>query len=198
MDFLKLVFSEGALKGLAAFAFVAMILSVRYWIDLYNQFSLDILTLALPVDLLGLSISKLPLAISALVVAAAPIGAVFLMVWSDSRSSSTATGCIAIIGFLCLAFLPGASLGWAARTDAQVIRTAVQPGWFARHLLEPKPPIDAAIETKDGAQPERARWIGATSTYVFLLRQDSTVRTVRREDIKSMTFSTIAFKSLRP
>jgi hypothetical protein len=194
MEFLKLVFSETTLKGLAAFAFVAMLLSVRYWVEFYNQFSLDILSLALPVDLLGLSVSRLPVAISALLVGAGPLAAVFLIVWSDKHNNSTSLGCVALLGLVSIAVVPGLGMSWAARTDAQLVRTAKQPGWWARLMLDPKPPMDAAIDTRDGAQLERTRWIGATTTYLFLLRPDSTHRMVRREDVRGITFWTVPLR----
>jgi hypothetical protein len=190
MDLLKQLLSDKTLKGVAILFLFGMLLCLRYWAGYYDQFSLEILNLTSPSDLLGLSIAKLRFTIALMMIAAVPLGSVLLQMWATPKSggSNTAIGCLLMVGIVALFFAPGEVVDRAAKNDARLVRNGGKPSWISTVAA----PLDVTIENKDGSHSDRCRWIGATSSYIFVLGPDSSRRVMKRDEVKSLNFSPVA------
>ena len=186
MEILGKLLSDKTLKGAVLLLLLAMMLSLRYWATYYDEFSLDILNLTSPSDLLGLSIAKLRFTITALLVAAALLGGVLFQMWASPQSGGDAAiGFMLLVGFLVLFIVPGWAVDRAARNDARLVREGGESSWISTVTT----PLDLTIENKDGSRSEPCRWIGATTSLVFTLCQGSSRRVVKRDEVRSLLFS---------
>ena len=188
MDLIKLLLSDKSLKAAGLLLLFSMLYCLRYWTDYYNQFSLDILSLVAPSDFLGLGLGKLRFTIQVFVIAAVPLGGLLFQMWANPNSgrASNAIGCMAGLAVLWLFLLPGVVVERAAKNDARLVRNGGKPSMISTVDT----PLDVGIDGKDGSHSERCRWIGATTNYIFVLGPDTSLRVIKRDEIKTLNFFT--------
>jgi hypothetical protein len=185
IDLFKLLLSKRGLQSLALFWGLSMLLSLRYWVKYYNQFSIDLFQFASSADLLGLSLSRFMYAATALLVGSGLLAGALFRIWArNGNSNPTVDGVFLLVGFLTLVFVPPFAIDQAAKNDAQVVQGGKPSMLFSTIQAS----AGVSVETKDGRTLTGYRWIGATSDYLILWGPDSNCRILRRDEAKLVDF----------
>ncbi len=159
------------ISSLSGLFLVGMIGSLRYHIEYYSTFNINITDFASPTDWISLGLGKFLLSNTIFLISAGPFFGIIFAIWADKnflRGDATMVGCSVmiclIIAFMAFPYF----LHKYAINDGSFRKTGESKAWFMS--LENNLILD--VYTNDKETLRSLTFIGSTSEYMFFYKQD--------------------------